>query len=326
MVGSPVAAAPAYSRRAGRRLAALTALVALFAATIGLSAGPALAISANEVVITRIFDGTTTFDPASGEDPEDNGTAAPAPHTPGIDSGPTNNVVRTYDLFGVQVDWDVNEDAAAAVTLAVTLSTREGEADVAWAPDQTGMFAGCGAGSTLTDVAVTMTTADGDANETSDTLETPFTVSETARGNWIKNAPTFTETAVTVDGVPGYVVLFPIGLSSATDLANPPKGSGEMNTAVGLTFYDHGWDLVPSASLATEAQIAAAADAGASIHGPACGSYDAANAGGLPVTTQTWTCGAPTTNNGYPVWRIDVSGYSNEAPEANADGTANSQG
>ncbi|MFV0254185.1 MAG: SdrD B-like domain-containing protein [Beutenbergiaceae bacterium] len=347
-----------------KRLIAATAAVATVATGVGFGLAPAAwADSRNELVITRVFDGTPNWEALGAtEDPVDNGTDAPATHYPGNDSGSTNNVVRTWDLFGVQVDWNVNEDAATDVWLDVTMQVRGGDpsaADIAWVPDQTGMFTGCGPASEIVgltlrcelgdqtegshgvirptarlgagvdgsviDVSVTMRTGE-DPGGISDDLETPFTVSERPVSNWVKGAPVFTRDAVTVDGQDGYVVLFPIGLTSADVLQNKVKGSGPISTGTALTFYDHAWDLADGARLANPDEIAAANAAGNAIYGDPVGAYDASNAGKYPVTAGTWSSSDLGSPNGYPVYELNVSDYVNTAQASNADGSANAKG
>ena len=63
-----------------------------------------LLTSQNEVLTTVLFDGTT-FDTDPLDDGSGNGV-----HTPGLDGGENNNVVKTFDNFAVRIDWNVNED------------------------------------------------------------------------------------------------------------------------------------------------------------------------------------------------------------------------
>ena len=280
----------------------------------------------------------------------------------GQDSGANNGVVRTYDLFAVRVDWDVNEAASTDTTLTVTLPDLP-DADLAWAPDASGMFAGCKAGSSISADGLTLICKLGDVAEgthgdirpvaklmrgtnnttfnvtatisdssgaavDSDTLDRPFTVSEVGVGNWVKNDPIFTPTPVTnSSGAEGYVVLFPIGLKAADQASAPSKGSGPISTGGTISFQDHAWDMAAGSRLATAAEITAAAASGVNIFGSACGAYDSDNAGAMPgETAGTWSCTAPTSPNGYPVWTMSVNGYTNIAPDLNANGSANNAG
>lgn len=343
-------------------MAAVAALVVTSFATPASADQPSA--SRNEVLLTRVFDGTASWaNSDSSLNPLDNGTDAPADHVPGDDSGSTNNVVRTWDLFGVRVDWNVNDAEATDVVLDVTLTVRDrapapSEADVSWKPDITGMFAGCGDGSSISDdgltlschlgdrdegsqgtirpiaalgagldgsvidVDVVMTTAE-DAAGVADALETPVTVSEVARGTWVKNDPVVTAEPIEVDGESGYVVLFPIGLVDQT-ASSPRKGDGPLDYQGAITFYDHAWNFPEGAALATQGQLDAANDAGYAVYGEPCGSYDALNAGPFPAATQgAWVCGEPDTSLGYTAFSMTIDRYASEPAATNADGTAN---
>lgn len=329
-----------------------------------LSVVPAWGASQNEVIIKRVFDGTRGWEgDADTGDPTSIPTTFPAPHTPGNDSGANNTVVRTWDLFGVRVDWDINEAAASNAILEVTMAVREGgTAEIKWAPDETGMFTGCdastssisddgltlfchlgdrpegshgvirptaslsdGVDSSMIDVDVVMTTNE-DTEGVDDQLETPFTVSERPKADWSKNSPVLTATPVTVNNEEGYVVMFPIALTSTDQKSTPVKGAGKLDTSSPISFYDHPWFLADDSQLASDAQIAAANQAGAKIYGPKCGAYVATNGGKYPVTDGEWTCTDAGSPNGYPVTQLSVSNYDNIAPADNVDGSPNSAG
>lgn len=156
------------NRERRRRVTALvTGAALIMTATF---ASPANAESQNEVTIQRWFDGTARFSAVDQENPTDNEGAAPAAHTPGQDSGDKNYVVRTFDGFGVRVDWDVNEAAATDVWLTVTLAVRDNPggpaaAEVKWVPGDAGMFAGCLAESSVTSDGLTLLCQLGDEPE-----------------------------------------------------------------------------------------------------------------------------------------------------------------
>lgn len=110
-------------------------LAATMLVATALSIAPLAAQSQNEVLTTVLYDGTAGFDAG---DPTAPAGAAPETHTPSLDGGPNNLVVRTHDQYAVRVDWNVNEDAATNVVLEVVLPSHS-----SWTPDVTGMFAGC---------------------------------------------------------------------------------------------------------------------------------------------------------------------------------------
>ncbi|MEM7532785.1 MAG: SdrD B-like domain-containing protein [Chloroflexota bacterium] len=318
----------------------------LFIAT-GYLGNVALAQSQNEIQVELIYDGTEPF-----ADPGGSATlsgSAPETHTPGQDGGLRNGVVRTFDTYSVRVDWNINEEAATDVTLTVVVPSHS-----EFRPDGTGMFAGCDpATSSFTNaqtlvcvlgdqregshgsirpiiqlmsaldnetfnVTATLTTSSGSA-PVSDDMPQDLTVSETAEVNWIKNEPSISA-AIMSGGEEGYVLLYEL---SAVDIHQSIQkiGIGAVNDSQAIAFYDHLWDGVPSARLATNADMTAA---GAGFTGrTVCGKYD--GTGGLPATTGTWNCGTPTTGaGGYPVIPVTVSGMStNPAPLTNVDTTTN---
>ena len=199
-----------YGRLAGAFLA-----LAMFATVLVpvLVAGQVGAQSQNEILTTVLYDGTQ-FD----FDPLDNGTGDGV-HTPGLDADAQNNVVKTHDTFAVRVDWNINEADATNVFVTVVLPPF-----ASWAPDQTGMFAGCDiATSSFTDAqtlvcslldqpegsngafrpiaqlneaidgdpfdVVSTLTTDDDAAGVSDGLDDPLVVSEAPIANWLKELP-----------------------------------------------------------------------------------------------------------------------------------------
>lgn len=134
------------------RWAALLAVVGAVVSQASAVGGWVRAASQNEVTIDVIYDGTSAFDPTNNDptdsnivtDPQTTPATTPALHTPGRDSGPNNLVVRSYDAMALRIDWDVNEASATNVVLKVDLPGY-----LQWAPDATGMFAGCLPGSTI---------------------------------------------------------------------------------------------------------------------------------------------------------------------------------
>ena len=292
--------------------------------------------SQNEVLTTVLYDGTQ-FD----ADLADDGVGA---HTPGLDAGPQNNVVKTHDTFAVRVDWNVNEDDASAVVLQVVLP-----AFASWTPDATGMFAGCNPATssfpdaqtllcevddqaegsngvirpiaqlntaidgTEFDVVSTLTTGE-DTNGATDGLDIPLVVSEAPVANFIKTAP---EISLSSAG-DGYVFMYTIVMNDFSQGPDPILGAGSINTSLPINFFDHAFALTPSATIATTDQLDSTGFAGRA----ACGAYD--GTGAFPITVGTWTCGAETNPNGYPVVPITIDPYTTEPLLANADGSANS--
>ena len=326
------------------RAAAHVLALVLFASV--LSPAQLSAQSQNEVLINVLYDGTQ-FDTDPLDDGSGNGV-----HTAGLDGGGNNNVVKTHDTFAVRVDWNVNEDAASNVVATVVLP-----AFASWAPDSTGQFAGCDPATssfpnpqtlvcslldqvegsngafrpiaqlneaidgTPFDVVATLTTT-ADPNGVSDGLDDPLFVSEAPSANWLKDDPEISP-RVADDSGEGYVLLFPLSLIDFGQGATPTLGAGAINDATPISFFDHGYGLPASATIATPAQLTAA---GAGFDGRTpCGAYD--GTGAYPVTVGTWTCGAVTTGAGYPVVPIGVTGHAtNPAPALNADGSPNAAG
>ena len=295
--------------------------------------------SQNEVLTTVLYDGTQ-FDADSADD----GAGA---HTPGLDASAQNNVVKTHDTFAARVDWNVNEDAATDVFLTVVIPPF-----ATWAPDATGMFAGCdpalssfpddqtlicslgdqiegsngairpiaqlneSTDGTTFDIVSTLTTGE-DAAGVSDGLDTPLIVSEAPIADWLKDEPEVVQTS----SGDGYVFLYPLTLVDFSQGPSPILGAGPISNAAPIDFFDHAYGMVPSATIATPAQMADAGFAGRS----SCGAYD--GTGPYPIVAATWTCGPATTGAGYPVVPISISGFTTTpAPALNADGTPNVAG
>ncbi len=311
-----------------------TALLATVLSPVQLVA----AQSQNEIVVSVNYDGTD-FD----TDPLDDGAGV---HTPGLDAGPDNLVVKTFDQYSIRVDWTINEDAATTPTIVIELPGHS-----RWSPDSSGMFAGCDVGAssisadelTLTcvledqpegsngairpvaqllraadgetfSISATLTT-DDDATGVSDAQDTPLVVSERPYADWVKEAP---EVAGPVsDGsTSGYVLLYPITLTDYSQGGDPILGAGYLDDSQALDLNDHAWRLTANAALASSAQMTAAFPGRA-----ACGTYD--GVGAYPATVGTMSCGAVTSPNGYPVVPISITGWSQVAPAANADGSVN---
>ena len=301
-----------------------------------------LLMSQNEVLTTVLFDGTS-FDTDPLDDGSGNGV-----HTPGLDGGQNNNVVKTFDTFAVRIDWNVNEDDATGVFLTAELPPF-----ASWSPDPTGMFSGCdlatssfpdaqtlmcslldqheGSNGTIRALATldqpldgtefnipaTLTT-DDDPTGVVDDLDQPLVVSEAPVANWLKGEPETSGPVTSGAGEEGYVLLYPLSLIDLSQGVSPFLGAGPINSALPIDFYDHAYGLTPSATVADADQLTAAGFGGRT----ACGAYD--GAGAFPITVGTWTCGAETNPNGYPVVPINVVGHdASLAPALNADGSPN---
>ena len=321
-----------------RRGSAVFLALVLFAAV--LSPVQVAAQSQNEVLINVLYDGTS-FDTDPLDDGSGNGV-----HTPGLDGGENNNVVKTYDTFAVRIDWNVNEDAATGVFLEVALPPF-----ASWAPDATGQFSGCdpatssfaddqtlvcslldqqeGSNGTIralatldqpldgTEFNVSATLAtDDDPTGVVDQLDQPLVASEAPIANWLKGEPEISGPVSSSSG-DGYVFLYPLSLLDFSQGATPTLGSGPISGDP-IDFFDHAFQLVASATIADADQMTAAGFGARS----SCGAYD--GAGAFPITPGTWTCGAETSPNGYPVVPINVVGHdASAAPATNADGTPN---
>ena len=230
-----------------RRGSAVFLALVLFAAV--LSPVQVAAQSQNEVLINVLYDGTS-FDTDPLDDGSGNGV-----HTPGLDGGENNNVVKTYDTFAVRIDWNVNEDAATGVFLEVALPPF-----ASWAPDATGQFSGCdpatssfaddqtlvcslldqqeGSNGTIralatldqpldgTEFNVSATLAtDDDPTGVVDQLDQPLVASEAPIANWLKGEPEISGPVSSSSG-DGYVFLYPLSLLDFSQGATPTLGSG----------------------------------------------------------------------------------------------------
>ena len=311
----------------------------------------AVAQSRNEVEISVLYDGSPSFDAGEPTAPDMTGSV-PQSHTPGLDGGANNFVVRTFDEFAYRVDWNVNEEEAEDVTLTLQLPEF-----AEWNPDSTGMFSGCATltdsppsvisadkrtltcilntqregsngvirpvarllsstDNTTFDTSATLTTAD-DTNGVRDGLDTLLTVSESPNVDLTKHTPE-RSALLNVGGVEGYVLLYPITIADLSQKAEPNIGDGPINDLLPMVQYDHMWDLTPSVRLASTAELAAAG-----INGTNCGPY----AGNGPFTNAsvTWACGPEVVGaGGYPVVEMTVSGFTSRPfPATLADGSAN---
>ena len=115
------------------------AIVAIAIVSATLAIASVSAQQQNEIILSVDFDGTASFG-----DPLDDGSGNGV-HTPGLDGGANNNVVRTNDQVQYRIDWNVNEVDGTAVTIRMTLP--EG---MTWLDDPsttTGIPAGCASGS-----------------------------------------------------------------------------------------------------------------------------------------------------------------------------------
>ncbi len=327
------------------RLTSVTTALLLFMSVL-LPVSLAGAASQNEILVNVLYDGTPSFDTDSAGSTTATG-AVPEPHTPGLDAGSNNHVVRTFDQYALRVDWNINEEDATGVEVTVALPDHS-----VWLPDSTGFFSGCdptlssispdgrtlicglgdqpeGSNGVFRPIALlqngldnstfsidAVVTTDDDSTGVTDTTDQELTVSEAPRADWVKQEPEISD-PVTVGGEEGYIFLYPLTLADQSQSANPVRGLGRINAGVPLDIMDHAWQLTPSTTVATSAQMAAAFPGRTP-----CGAYD--GTGSIPITTGTWTCGPSTSPNGYPVTPLGISGHSNAAPTTNADGSANS--
>ncbi len=326
-------------------------LVATVLAPLSLAAGA----SQNEVLITVLYDGTETGNTGAFDtDPAGSVTATgaePEPHTPGLDAGAQNNVVKTYDTYALRIDWNINEEAAEAVVLTVVLPAHS-----QWEPDSTGMVAGCDAtlssypnpqtlechlgdqvegsngairpvasigfenDSKTFDVAATLTTA-ADATGVTDGLDQLLTVSEAPVADWIKGEAT-TYGPFMHEGVEGYIGVFPVGLIDYSVNGPAMTGMGPINAAVPLTINDHAWGFPATAEFASAAHMTSAG-----ISRNVCGSFDDASSDEWPITVGTWACGTPNTTPGYPFRTLTVTGHDTLTyPATMADGVTPNEG
>ena len=324
-----------------KRLSISILVMSLIAAVLPISIAGAQ--SRNEVVTTVLYDGTDTTE-APLVDPGGSDSAsgvAPEVHTPGFDAHPNNLVVRTNDQFAIRVDWNVNEDLAAGVTLTTVLP-----AFAEWTTDNTGGYAGCIAtsfpnpqtavcelgdqpqgsngvirmtavmGVTLDnstfDVTSTLTT-DDDAAGVSDGLDQELTVSERPMVDYIKHDPQLEQL-----GNGDYVVLYPLSFRDYSQ-GTGAVGVGPIDDSAAIELADHMWNLTPNARLALETEFDQT-----SFSGTRCGSYDAGNGGPYVAGNGVWDCGDEYNNGTYNIVPIEVTGFtSRPAPITLADASAN---
>ncbi len=336
-----------------RRLGSFVVLALV--ATVLAPLSVAYAQSQNEVLVSVLYDGTETGNTGAFDtDPGGSVTATgvvPEPHTPGLDAGPQNLVVKTYDTYAIRVDWNINEDAAEGVVLTVTLPGHS-----QWEPDATGMVAGCDPAlssfvnaqtlechlgdqpegsngairpvasigfendSETFDVTAVLTTA-ADATGVTDGLDQLLTVSEAPVADWIKGEP-MSYGPFDHNGTEGYIGVFPIGLIDYSVNGPAMTGMGPINDAVAIDINDHAWGFPASAEFATAAHMTSAG-----ISRNACGLFDDASSAEWPVTVGSWTCGTPNTTPGYPFRTLTVTGHDTlNYPATMADGVTPNEG
>ncbi|MFV0260006.1 MAG: SdrD B-like domain-containing protein [Acidimicrobiales bacterium] len=301
---------------------------------------PTWAASQNELAVRVTYDGTTPYD----TDPVDDTGSYPSPHTPGLDARKNNGVVRTYDTFGVRMDFNINEASATNAVIQATLPT-----GLSWVPaKQTNppnpaVPGGClteadgidpakasyisGDGLTLycntgdhaegTNLAlnfdvlvgglrdgdsISLTaglTTDEDPIGITETVSPPLQVSAAPSGNWVKGVPE--QIAAANGGVPGTILIYPLTFTWTTGT----RGSEPINTAADIVFYDHAWDLPPSAVPAP----ASIMPSGRTW----CGQYDGAQP---HPTNGTWTCTDVTGGAAYDIVELTVgAGYNAGNPD-----------
>ncbi|MFV0373526.1 SdrD B-like domain-containing protein [Microbacterium sp.] len=304
--------------------------------------------------MTLIWDGVAPFTADDPEDPTVDQTTTPATnnpwtnttgtHTPGQDESRQNYVVRTYDQYAYRIDWNVNERDTENAVLTVTLDSYDAVTnDIAWNPDQTGMFTGCddtstisadgltltcvlgpqtqgshgtikpivqlGTGIDMTELTASVAMTDAEDSVVATASPHPAYVSEAPAGNWIKGGPVVSDT-VTVGGEEGHVVIFPLSLrnTGAPQLTGQPKGSGNIDPSADISFFDHFWNSPNNTALASTDQMLAAG-----VEGSVCGPLDPDNGVLLPQASPDadWT-GSCTSDLGgtYPVWQINIAGGS----------------
>lgn len=300
--------------------------------------GVASAASQNELLIGLSYDGTKAFD----TDPLDDGNKYPgaSPHTPGLDARSDNGVVRSYDLFGVRLDWNVNEDSDKNVILTATLPDK-GE-NLEWAipkatnptpGNEDGLPSGCLAdGSSF--AGDTLTCNIGDQAEGSNgTIFADVRVKGLRDGDTISVSSTMTTTQPGAGGtvasdLPADVVVSaaPIGdwvksdpkviknvsqggdngvafvYPLSFDWESGAKGSETPDGSKKITFWDHPWDL-PSPKLVTDPAIIGG--------GPVCGNLG---------TSGDWDCTAEPTQDGYQPIRVEITGQDTSAKNGSLKG------
>ncbi len=305
-------------------------------ASVGtISVAAVMAESQNELLIGISYDGTVSFD----DDPLDN-DEYPAPHTPGLDARGDNGVVRSFDSFGVRVDFNINEDAATNAIVTATLPE-----NVNWVPaPQTNpphpsVPAGClseadgvpaGQGSYISDDGRTLVCNTGDHAEganvslyfdafvgalldgTQLTVDATLTTDDDADG-----VADQTDPALEVSARPSgdWVKQNPETFAATRNGVEGTvylyplsfswemggRGSEPINTNSALTLYDHAWDLPASAVLAEPALLGGRTP---------CGQYDGDDAT-YQITNGAWTCSDVTGTAPYNIIEMAVdAGYS----------------
>ena len=341
-------------RRAGRNRG--RSKVGLYLAAVGGLLATVLSVNAlaapNDPLSIELnasirFDGTTFAD-----DPADLGDGSGA-HTPGLDDNGLNNVVKTFDRFGLTLDWNTNDQGTTnqVITATLPLGTH-------WTPDPNyPPFKGCrtdgvpasslstdqrtlicnvgspaeGTNGQIRPIAIVEPSADENQLVDDDGIEisvsmvsdqhpTPIvetldlTVSSRPAWNWVKHTAEVVP-GVDRNGVPGSLFIYPLTFTPA---AGSKIGSEPIDDDVAISFYDHALDLAPSAVAAEPALMGGRT---------ACGGYDGAGAFpygnaalGTPANT---TAGAEAgseviscsliTSNPYPTVKIDISGHDTSA-------------
>ena len=175
---------------------------------------------------------------------------------------------------------------------------------------------------TTFDVVSTLTTTEDPSPGVSDGLDQLLTVSAIPIATFRKGVADVagdpSTGPITSGGEDGILFLYPLSLIDFSQGPNPIIGAGPIGSG-DIDFFDHAYRLTDNVTLATQQQMD---DAGFVGRTP-CGPYD--GAGAFPLTpSATWTCGAVTSPNGYPVVPINVTGLvANPAPATNADGSPN---
>jgi hypothetical protein len=224
-------------------------------------------------------------------------SGSPVAHTPGLDGGANNGVVRTFDTVRYRVDYNVNEVAATGVVLTSVLPV-----GTAWVRDPTGLVApGCaddaggssisadgltwvcvvgdkaqGTAGTIFPIAEIRNRRDSDIVAMSASVDTDqtapvvsnsvdVTISAVARGNWVKQKPEEIQDVVN-GGVTGRIYIFPFQMNSG---GTSRKGAGVLDDTYTYTMYDNAWGLAQGAVLAPQALMDTYA--GGRIN---CGGYD----------------------------------------------------
>ncbi len=338
-------------------VAALSSVTMSIGSVESAVAAPVASKPNTEVSVAVEADGTATFstDPVAP-------SGSPVAHTPGLDGGSNNGVVRTFDTVRYRVDYNVNEVVATAVTLTSVLP-----AGVAWLRDPSGLVApGClddaggssisadgrtwvcvlgdkaqGTAGTIFPTAQVRARIDSDVVPMSASLDSAetaavvsnvveVTVSSSSRANWVKQKPEEYKKVIN-GGVEGRLYVFPFQMNAGS---GGQKGSGPLDDTYTYTMFDNAWGLATGAVLAPQALMDTYA--GGRIN---CGGYDGvgdypfgrtfgtSNAtnttpGGLAGGTVTCTDGPA---NDYSV-KIDIAGQiTSTSAEKVASGKLNSQ-